>query len=111
MSTSSVKEPIANVSHLLLDLRVPAHRIGYLQLCTAIPLFKKDRQQGMGAELYPAVAEAFGYSDWRAVERAIRDVIVFAWTNRDQETWERYFPGCAKPPSNKQFIATLAEYI
>lgn len=111
MSASSIKEPRTKVSILLLELSVPAHRVGFLQLCTAIPLFKQDKQQSMASELYPAVAETLGYQDWRAVEHAIRDIIVAAWKHRNPKVWNKYFPGCVEAPSNKQFIATLAEYI
>ena len=62
-------------------------------------------------ELYPAVTKALGYVDWRAVEFAIRRTILSAWGQRDAEIWEKYFPGATKVPTNKQFIATLAQRI
>ena len=92
----------------LRRLRVPVYLVGYNQLCVAITLFAADTMQAMCNELYPAVADALGYSDWRSVEFAIRRVIVAAWEQRKPEIWEEYFPGCQKAPSNKQFIATLA---
>jgi hypothetical protein len=49
--------------------------------------------------------------DWRAVEFAIRKTILSAWENRDPEKWEVYFPGITKAPTNKQFVATLAQRI
>ena len=99
---------------VLFDLRrlnTPVHLSGYRCLCVAVPLFARDISQPMCGELYPAVAEALDYADWRAVEFAIRRTILWAWEHRDPEVWEEYFPGAVKAPSNKQFIATLAQRI
>jgi len=96
---------------VLLDLgrlNVPVYLVGYHQLCVAITLFAKDIMQPMCGELYPAVAKALGYTDWRAIEYSIRRVILAAWDRRNPEVWEEYFPGGQRAPSNKQLIATLA---
>ena len=99
---------------VLYDLRrlnVPMHLSGYCQLCIAISNFSNDITQLMCGELYPAVAKAFGHMDWRAVEFSIRRAILSAWKHRDPEVWSEYFPGSTKAPSNKLFIATLAQRI
>ena len=99
---------------VLYDLRrlnTPVYLSGYRCLCVAIPRFALDISQSMCGELYPAVAEAFGYMDWRAVEFAIRRTILAAWEHRDPDIWNEYFPGSTKAPTNKQFIATLAQRI
>ena len=99
---------------VLQDLRrlnVPAHLSGYRYLCIAIPLFAEDISQPMCAELYPAVAGKLNYTDWRAVEFAIRRAILWAWEHGEREIWSSYFPGSTKAPSNKLFIATLAQRI
>lgn len=111
MPTISAKVPPTKLAHLLIELGIPPHRVGYLQLCVAIPIYKKDRQQSMASELYPAVAETLGYPDWRAVEHSMRSAIVVGWEHGDPKVWKRYFPGHTEPPSNKRFIATLAEYV
>lgn len=95
----------------LKKLNVPMHLSGYRCLCVAIDLFARDISQSMCGELYPAVAKSLGYVDWRAVEFAIRRVIFWAWKYRDPEIWKAYFPGLTKAPTNKQFIATLAQGI
>lgn len=95
----------------LKRLNVPVYLSGYRQLCVAIPIFAADVSQPMCGELYPAVAQELGYVDWRAVEFAIRRTILAAWENRDMDAWNEYFPGIAKAPSNKRFIATLAQRI
>ena len=95
----------------LRDVNVPVYLSGYRCLCVAIPIFAQDVAQSMCNELYPVVAKKLGYVDWRAVEFAIRRAIFSAWKHRDPATWEEYFPGTTKVPTNKQFIATLAQRI
>ncbi len=99
----------ADTIQMLRELRIGIHRLGYRQLFIAIPCYAMDDMQSLSKELYPYIAEYFGYSDWHPVEHAIRVAIVDAWEHRDPIVWEYYFPGSKKPPSNKQFIATLAE--
>lgn len=99
------------VLHDLRQLNVPIYLSGYRCLCMAIPIFAQDISQTMCSELYPAVAKKLGYVDWRAVEFAIRRAILAAWDHRDPDVWEEDFPGCVKAPTNKQFIATLAQRI
>ncbi|MBQ6852078.1 MAG: sporulation initiation factor Spo0A C-terminal domain-containing protein [Oscillospiraceae bacterium] len=111
METSSPQTAQLTTARILLELSIPAHRMGYLQLCIAIPAFAGNKQQSMAKELYPSVADAVGCLDWRAVEHAIRTVIADAWKRRNPEIWAQYFPGSQRAPSNKQFIATLAEYL
>ena len=67
----------------LRKLNVPMYLSGYRCLCVAIPQFAQDISQSMCNELYPAVAKALGYMDWRAVEFAIRRAILAAWERRD----------------------------
>ena len=98
-------------STILHELGLPVHRLGYKQLCVAIPLFSENGMLSLTKELYPFIAQQFGCADWRSVEHTIRLAIMYAWENGDRSLWEAYFPYCKKPPSNKQFIATIAEYL
>ena len=100
-----------NTYCILHELRLGIHRLGYRQLLILIPRYALDSSQSLSKELYPYVAELFGYVTWHPVEHASRDVILDAWERRDPEVWEKYFPGATKAPSNKQFIATIAEHI
>ena len=112
LTTSSFLHVIPE--QILFDLRelnVPMHLSGYRCLCVAISVFMQDISQSMCNELYPTVAEKLGSVDWRTVEFAIRKTIRSAWENRDSEKWETYFPGITKAPTNKLFIATLAQRI
>ena len=100
-----------DIIEILMELGFPAHRVGFGQLCRAVERYALDSSQLLSKELYPAIAQELGYYDWRAVEHSIRDVIVSAWKRRDAATWGKYFPGCRKAPSNKRFVATLAQFL
>lgn len=95
---------------LLNEFRFPVHRIGCKQLRIAIPMYAEDSTQCLTKNIYPHIGKVLNCSDWRAVEHSIRDVIVCAWENGDRAAWDKYFPEYKKPPSNKVFIATIAEY-
>ena len=102
--------PYIEATHqMLTDLNISVHRRGYQQLCVGIPRFALDNTQSLTKELYPYIASRFGNSDWQAVEHSIRLVLLEAWDSGNREVWEDYFPYCHRPPTNKQFIATLAE--
>lgn len=66
-------------------------------------------------QVYPVVAALCGYDDIRNVERVIRSAITSAWKKRDRKIWASYFPlnkkGDVDKPSNKYFIARIAEEI
>lgn len=111
MNTASLTAHSDTISRILLHFQFPVHRIGYKQLCCAISRFAQDPTQSLSKDLYPYIAEQMGYPDWRAIETAIRGVIADAWRNGNREAWTYYFPGLTCAPSNKRFIATLAEYI
>ena len=103
--------PQEQVTEMLHELSLPKHRRGYSCLCIGIPRFALDQSQSLSKELYPFIAEYYGYSDWHAVESAVRDIILAAWENRNPAVWEKYFPNQSRVPVNKLFIATLAERI
>lgn len=94
---------------MLHRLSVSVHRLGYKALTIAIPRYAMDDTQSMTKELYPYVAKQMGYREWYAVEHLIRGVILDAWQRRNPNIWEEYFPFQEKAPTNKQFIAVLAE--
>lgn len=98
-------------SRLLHQLGCPVHRIGFRQLCVAIPMYARGEASAVCKELYPLIARNLGSSDWRAVERSIRCEILDGWKHGNPEMWERFFPGRNKAPSNKEFICTMAELI
>ena len=65
----------------------------------------------MTKELYPQIAKHFNIADYRAVEKAIRNVISTAWEKRNHEDWQRYFGEINKTPTNMLFISTISERI
>jgi len=94
---------------MLHELHFQAHRLGYKQLCIGVPYYHQNNVQSLSKELYPWIAAQFDHVTSQAVEHAVREAIRHAWECREAEVWKQYFPGAVRPPSNKQFIATLAE--
>lgn len=105
----SITQKSEATSKMLRELGLPIHRVGFHQLCIGIPQFSTNPTQSLNCDVYLYVADYFGFTDYRNVERSIRDVILAAWTNRDPAVWDAYFPGIDKRPSNRLFISTLAD--
>lgn len=80
---------------------------GWEQLQYAIPLFALDRGQSITKELYPKVGRLCN-CDGSCVEHSVRTAIRRAWDTREESAWSKYFPTGTRP-SNKKFIARLAE--
>jgi len=107
--TETDLSPQEQTKQILHELRFHAHRRGYKQLCIGIPHYRENDIQSLSKDLYPWLATQFDHVTPQAVEHAIREAIGCAWRHRDPEVWDLYFPGIVRQPSNKQFIATLAE--
>ena len=108
MAVPPSKQEIA-ATHLM-KLNVP-HWGGYDDLRIAIPLFSQDPKQSMVKELYPAVAVLRDRENWHQVEKSIRNVKEYAYAHRNDAVWKEYFPDTSCCPTNKAFIARLAEFI
>ena len=100
---------VALTHEMLHALNVPIHRLGYRHLTVAIVRFSQGDMHSLTKELYPYLASYFGYKSWHAVENSIRGAIIDAWNNGDTDVWRQYFSYAKKPPTNKCFLATLAE--
>lgn len=96
-------------THLRI-LGVP-HRGGFDDLRVGTPLFAQDPNQSMTKEFYPAVATLRGRDNWKQVEKAIRTAKLAAYRNRNDAVWKEYFPDTSECPTNKDFIARLAEFV
>ncbi len=96
---------------ILLELGIPVHQDGYIQLCIGIPHFALDPRQSLSKELYPYIAAQFGGVSPEDVESSTRRAIKNAWNRRDPDVWEKYFPRLHKAPSNLVFIATVTEHL
>lgn len=95
----------------LHNLNFQTHRTGYRQLCDAIPLYFRDRDVCLDTVLYAQIAEIHNKSGNKAVERAMRAVIEYAWAHRDKLVWNKYFPHQTTCPSNKIFFDAIADHL
>lgn len=97
----------------LRRLGVGAHLDGYKQLRVGIPLYAQNPEQHIFKELYADVAIICGNDNVGQVEHSVRVAIKRAWEVRDESVWADYFgttpDGRVRCPSNKVFIAKLAE--
>ena len=98
------------VNHLHI-MNFPTHRTGYKQLCQALPMYFRDRDQCLDTVLYAELARMFNKSSGQAVERAIRKVIQDAWVKREKTVWRKYFPKHTECPSNRVFFDILADHL
>lgn len=113
----SVARPVScrtSIGNLLLMLGVPAGRKGYPYLERIIELYGEDSGRSLTKELYPAVGRENRVSG-ASVERAVRSAVHTAWEQRDEAVWRLYFSagrsGRVPRPTNRSFIATLAEVL
>ena len=86
-------------------------RDGFRALLTGIPLYAHDPQQSLSKELYPSIARFLGIGNYKSVERSIRSAIQDAWVERNPILWNSYFGTGSECPTNKLFIARLAQVI
>lgn len=98
-----------SAANLLISFGIQPNRIGFKQLQLAITLYVQNPTQSLSKELYPAIAKQFGSSS-KNIERSIRAAISTAWEIRNKDTWN-VFSIYNAPPSNKLFIATLAQLL
>lgn len=98
------------ITHLN-NINFPTHRTGYRQLCEAIPIYYQDRDVCLDTVLYAQIAEMFKKSGSKAVERAMRAVIIDAWEHRDNTVWRKYFSDPNVCPSNKVFFDAIADHL
>ena len=97
------------VTHLL---RIGApHWVGFDDIRVGVPLFSQDPNQSMVKEFYPAVAILRGRDNWQQVEKAIRDVKEYAYKHRNNDIWKEYFSDTSQCPTNREFIARLADFV
>ena len=101
----------AQAKFLLHTLNFPTHRVGYRQLCKAIVMYYKDRDQCLDTVLYAELARMFQKSSGQTVERAMRSVIEQAWQKRESLVWQKYFPYDRSVPSNKVFLDVMANHL
>ncbi|ERM49144.1 sporulation transcription factor Spo0A [Clostridioides difficile P53] len=110
-NVGNIETEITNIIH---EIGVPAHRKGYLYLREAIKMVI-DNVELLGAvtkELYPSIAKKFNTTPSR-VERAIRHAIEVAWSRGKVDTINQLFGytvhNTKGKPTNSEFIAMIAD--
>lgn len=103
-------EPRAIAAAHLNRLGFDVSHAGTQQLRIAIALFRQDPGLSLSKDLYPGIAPMWNTGDGRLIERTMRAAIESAWKNRNPAVWEEYFPGFTECPSNKKFIAHMADF-
>lgn len=98
-------------TRILRSLDFQAGLDGYTQLRASVSIYAQDRAQALNKEVYPIVAQLYGYPSGKAVERSIRNAATKAWAGRNRQAWDELFPGYTKCPSNKILIARLADLL
>lgn len=101
---------------ILLELGLPAHRIGYQYIKEAILLFYEEPAHLLMNGIYQAVGENIDpTAGEKQIEQAMRSVIDQAWRNRDSQVWKLYFSpdelGRIKRPSNLEFVSRIACFL
>lgn len=98
---------------ILFDLGFSTSNDGFEYLRRAIEMNVLHSGRAMVKGLYPTIGRMYDTCDsWKSVEQAIRRAIRTAWNERDEETWEIFFPTkkgrAPKRPSNKDFITRIS---
>lgn len=108
--------PREGLVYILLELQLPAHRIGYHYLIKAILLFYNNPVGMLLAGIYQTIiAELDHPITYRKLEQDIRVVIEAGYRNCDPRVWGYYFRRRrelpAGRPSNFEFIAQIASFL
>lgn len=98
---------------ILYDLNMQPYNEGFVYLRRAIEVECADSGRTATAGIYPVISNLFGaYDVQKPVEQAIRRTIKAAWSERDEEIWNLFFPivkgRIPKCPSNKEFITRIS---
>ncbi len=116
MQEQSGREVEQMISHIMLDMGVPAHLKGYRYVRTAVLMAEEDMKVvgSVTKLLYPEIAKRYNTTDGK-VERAIRNAIEISWERGNRETFEEMFGYCVDSgrgrPTNSEYIATIADAI
>ncbi|MDR3051352.1 MAG: sporulation transcription factor Spo0A [Oscillospiraceae bacterium] len=101
---------------ILAEIRMPLRNSGYYYLREAVCLVAADISllKNLNSRLYPMLSAIFGSTSTR-IERAIRHSIEVTMSHGDAEAFYRLFGNTIDPqrgkPTNREFIAVLAEYV
>lgn len=105
-----------SIDHVLADLGVPDHLLGYryLQAAITMAVAEPEAVHCVTGLLYPGVARRYGTTA-QLVERAIRHAVESGWSRCNAAMREKYFGGKIRPgrqkPTNAEFIARVANIV
>lgn len=102
-------DPMAVAEFHMNALAMNPKHDGYQQLRIGIPLFRQDPSLRLSKELYPAIAMRRPEDTPSQMERSMRGAITCGFKAGDLAVWNRYFPGCQRPPQVKEFIARISQ--
>lgn len=104
--------PTLYVSEQLKNLMFSPRHKGFSYLREAVTMMWRQPDISITKELYPSVGSQFGSTSLQ-VERSIRSAINAAWSRKNAQGWEQFFPpeadGSIPRPSNGTFISRLAD--
>lgn len=109
-------DALHGILEILMQLGFRPHRLGTQQLIRAMGIVVRDERvlSDLKHCLYPVVAEEFS-TTWQSVERNLRYAIETVWTQGNLEEIQRMFGLTVEAergkPTNKAFLAQLAEHI
>ncbi len=104
------------ITHMMLDIGMPAHLKGYRYVRTAVLMAEEDMKVvgSVTKLLYPEIAKMYHTTDGK-VERAIRNAIEISWERGNKKTFEGLFGYCIENgnvrPTNSEYIAVIADTI
>lgn len=104
------------ITKILKHIGVPGHLLGWGYAREAILITVKNRDvlTAITRELYPQIARKFDTTPSR-VERGIRSAIELSWDRGDMDVLCGLFGNSISSsrgkPTNKEFIATVADYL
>jgi two-component system response regulator (stage 0 sporulation protein A) len=104
------------ITRALKNIGIPGHLLGWGYVREAVLLAMKNRNilTAITNELYPQIARKFDTTP-RRVERAIRHAVEAAWDRGDLDVLGGLFGNSISrskgKPTNKEFIATVVDYL
>ena len=116
MQKETEKKVEQMISHMMLDMGVPAHLKGYRYVRAAVLMAEEDMKVvgSVTKLLYPEIAKRYNTTDGK-VERAIRNAIEISWERGNRRTFDRMFGYCMESgqgrPTNSEYIAAIADAV
>lgn len=106
--------PTGMLDKIYFELGMKTGSDAYRELVEATKILLRDPAAALTKEVYPEVGKRFK-KEKKQVERAIARTIEYAWRQRDDHVWSKYFPksclSAPTKPSNGYFLSRIVGYI